>query len=175
MLLGSRKSLVLAGGVLLTLGLIGSRAKAEMIVPPGYSDLVYTIETDKIIYSLGEEVHVYHSVTNPLDVSYTFQFTQGPGFFLRVKQDGNTVWEHQTFLLMPWDLTLLPDETVEQEYIWYMLDASGNLVDPGEYELVSTTGGSFEDSSTTITIIPEPTTLVLLLVGLGFTSLRKRR
>ncbi len=170
-----RLMLLLGFCVLLGIGISGRAAHAEPIMQPTESDLEYSIQTDKDTYYLGETVHAYHSVTNPLDVSYTFQFHRAPGFFLRVEQDGNTVWERGAFKQVPWDLTLLPDETAEQEYIWYMLDNSGNLVDPGQYELVSTTGGSFEDSSTTITVIPEPTTLVSLLVGLGFTSLRKRR
>ena len=152
--------------VLLGIGISERSAHAEVIVYPTEFNLEYFIQADKDVYQLGEIVHVYHSVTNPWDVSYTFRFKQAPGFFLRVKQDGNTVWERGAFKMVIWELTLLPDETIEQEYIWDMLDYSGNLVDPGEYELVSMAGRGYEDSSTFITIIPEPGILALLLTGI---------
>ncbi len=176
MFLVFRKSLVLAGGVLLTLGLIGSRAKAELIPLPDYRDLVYTIETDKPIYSLTEDVHVTHRVTNPLNVNVTLGFTQEPGFNLWIRDEGNLIWRSsEGFLLVVWELTLSPGETIQHDYLWNLTDANDNPVGPGQYELVSMMNEWYEDSGTTITIIPEPTTLVLLLVGLGLTSMRKRR
>ncbi len=187
MFLVFRKSLVLAGGVLLTLGLIGSRAKAEIILldPNNCTDLEYTIETDKAIYQLGEQVHVVQEYSNLGGVDISFNFNQEPGFDMWVLKDGNVIW-HQVKGGLPVVTypTLSAGESFKDEYIWEMINDDGNPVAPGEYEVWGLMLGSYPAKvgceypaapSTTITIIPEPTTLVSLLVGLGLTSMRKRR
>ncbi len=188
MFLGSRKSLVIAGGVLLTLGLIGSRAKAEIVLPDPNNcpNLEYTIETDKAIYQLGEQVHIVQEYSNLSDDAVTFIFYQSPGFDMWVLKGADVIWHQvkgwQNDIAHP---TLSAGESFRSEYSWGMVDDNGNPVAPGEYEVLGVMVGGPDPAmagceypaapSTTITIIPEPTTLVSLLVGLGLTSMRKRR
>ncbi len=168
----NQRRLIVLGG-LIVLGVLAGAAQAEIIVPTSMNDMGYFIQADKDVYDLGETVNIFHGVTNPMDASYTFQTTQSPGFFLRVKQEGNIVWERQAFKQVFWGLTLLPEETYAQEHSWDMLDDSENLVEPGEYELVGMVGG-YESASTYITIIPEPASMLILLAG-GSLIFRRRR
>jgi len=128
----------------------------------------YVIESDKDVYQPGEQVHVVHRVTNGLSTPYTFWLRSTPGFDLWVLDAGGVlVWsQHQDF---KWDMPILvlpPGESVQHEYAWDMTDYTGNAAAPGEYELVGVIYGD-RDVSTTITVVPEPTTAVAMLLAAG--------
>ncbi len=139
-------------------------------------DLQYVIETDKSIYNLGEEVHALHRITNPFDVSVDISLFQSPGFDLWVVQDEEKIWSYQQwFFPVIWSKTIDPGETLEYNYTWDMMDYDDNPVAPGEYEVVGVVYGGGPSVSTPITIIPEPGTLLLMLMGFGAVAGRKRR
>ena len=158
-------------------GLLASELEADIIpgsLPDG-SNFEYSLETDKIIYQLGETVYVTHTITNPFDVPVDVGFVQEPGFDLWVMQGDSTIYVEYPFaLLVTWTRTFEPGEILEFDYTWDMTDRYGNAVLPGEYELIGVVHGGGKNISTNITIIPEPATMVCFTLG-GLWLLRRNQ
>ena len=127
------------------------------------------IETDKDVYALGETVRVLHRVTNEEDADITMQLMSSPAFDLYVLDDSQVkLWSaHKVFAMVVWTLTLSPGEFVEREYIWDMTDDDGIPVPPGVYEIAGMTYGGAPRASTRISVVPEPTTAVAMLLAAG--------
>jgi len=171
-------------GVLAALACGTPRAGADPMFPPGQGDIIwlgplydleYVLQTDKPVYQLGEDVHVIQRLTNRASGDFTMEFMQEPGFDLWVLEDGNRIWSQSGGWAFPvvWYLTLGPGESVERQYTWDMTDDEGNPVGPGQYDLVGVPQRS--EARTQITIIPEPGTIALMLLGLGLLTRRPMR
>jgi hypothetical protein len=134
------------------------------------------IETDKDVYALGETVRALQRVTNEEDVNITLELMSSPGFDLWVLDDSQVkVWSaHKVFAMVVWTLTLTPGEFVEREYIWDMTDDDGIPVPPGVYEIAGVINRGAPHVSTQISVVPEPSSALLLLCGLVLTLARKR-
>jgi hypothetical protein len=159
------------------LGITAGRAAADA-TPGPFPGLAYLseLETDKGVYQLGEEVQAVHRFTNQADADYRLQKNTTPVFDLWVLDDqGKKIWS-QYMVILPGNagwLTVVPGESVVHEYTWDMTDYQGNLVAPGTYELVGVMYGGF-DARRAITVVPEPATMGLVLLGVLFVTFRRR-
>lgn len=172
-------AMVLAAVTMLGVCAEGLQAEIIPIGPlPNSVNFEYSLESDKSLYQLGETVHATHTITNPFDVPVGLDLNCSPGFNLLVKQGDIEVYAaHNAFLAVMQTLMFQAGETLELDYTWDVMDNYGNPVLPGEYELVGVVhdvGIGTYASSTIITIVPEPGTLGLLLLG-GLGLLRRRR
>ena len=168
------KAVLLTVGWIAVMGIASREAGAD-VTPAGGPRPGFFLETDKAVYQLGEEVHAVHRLTNEGDADYRARMLSGPAFDLWVLDDqGAKIWsQHLNFTLNTWWLTLGPGESIVREYTWDMTDYGGNLVSPGQYELVGVIYGD-NDVSTQITILPEPATVGLVLAGCWVLALRRR-
>ena len=170
-----RVSILLPLVTVLLCGLLTSDLAADLVPLPTGDDLEYSIETDKTVYQLGETVYVTHTITNPLDVPVSIELSQEPGFNLWVMQGNTEIWAaYRVFAQVIGSQGFAPGEILELNYTWDMTDYDDNLVLWGEYELVGVIYGGGRDVSTNITIVPEPTTIMLLVFG-GLSILRSNR
>ncbi len=168
------KAVFLVVGWIAVLGIGGRQAGAD-VTPAGGPRPAYSLETDKAVYQLGEEVHAVHRLTNEGDADYRALMLSGPAFDLWVLDDqSEKIWsQHLNFTFGTWWLTVEPGASIVREYTWSMTDYAGNLVSPGQYELVGVIYGD-TDVSTQITILPEPATVGLVLAGCWVLALRRR-
>ena len=136
---------------------------------------VYTIETDKTVYALGEDVHVLHRTTNDGNADFTMRLLCTPGFNLSVLDaSGTEVWSpHNVFSLNTWLLTLPPGASVQREYSWDMTADDGHPVAPGIYDIVGVIYGS-QNVTVSVTVLPEPSSLVLFVLTLAIPLAKKR-
>ena len=171
------------GGVLVvawaTLAITAGRAAAD-VTPGPFPGLTYLseLETDKAVYQLGEEVHAVHRLTNEGDEDYRFQKITTPVFDLWALDDqGTKIWSYYMIIIQGnagW-MTVAPGESIVREYTWDMTDYQGNLVAPGTYELVGVMyGNGLAAARRAITVVPEPATMGLVLLGASFAIFRAR-
>ncbi|MDY6912564.1 MAG: BsuPI-related putative proteinase inhibitor [Chloroflexota bacterium] len=174
------------------LGLGTPQARADFVyqvqplpVPPV---LMESIETDKSVYSLPEDVQVVYRVTNISNETYAW-WSWAPAYDVVVSRDAEPIWwvsYGEFYNAGPVGTTLSPGQSKELRYTWDMKDNEGNMVTPGTYEieggmyLCESTPGLLHGSvignrATNITIIPEPASLTLMLLGLGYITARKRK
>ena len=178
------KSLICAGIVIL---FITASAKATLVNSNSIvvDNIEYYIQTDKAVYDLGENVEMLYRVTNLTEEERRFDYMPPLLDILVAAKDGEnfiTVW------FWSWDgiwptgpavFRLQPGESVELNGIWPQIDLNGTWeieddtqVSPGIYGIGGRIGRSgfndiIDNSSVTleIIIIPEPSSLVLFLVG----------
>ncbi len=154
-------------------------AKADIFPPGDFGTLVplradWYIASDKAEYALGEQVHVEYWGVNNTSSVITLEFTSEPILYLHVLRDGGLIWD-STGGWHKWNRPLVvfdPGEVLESQFVWDQTDTDGNPVGPGEYEMRGRGGGG---ASTMITIVPEPSTLVLLCLGLWASGSRGRK
>lgn len=140
------------------------------------------IQTNKSIYDLGEDVEILYRITNSR--SEVWQVTDFPplrDILVAAKEGGNfnTVWFwswDKTYPAGPVVFQLQPGESVELNAIWPQIDLNGSVeiedhtqVPPGLYRISGVCHPTDISIPVNITIIPEPSSLVLL--GVGFATL----
>jgi hypothetical protein len=138
----------------------------------------YYIQTDKSVYSLGENVEMLFRVTNLRDDEVRIGCSQSPEFNLFVRKDGESIWAliHGFKAYSP-GVELLADESKGLTHSWDTSDDDGVVVEPGLYTVVgvmynqtwnyyNNRGYTITEVGVPITIIPEPCSLVLLGAGL---------
>lgn len=141
-------------------------------------DLEFYIEADKSTYLLGENVNLRFSVTNSSQSSLVVGTTQTPNFDIYIKFDSDLIWaKFGGYFQELSSVTFGPGEILELMATWDMTDFNGVPISPGVYDI---SGIMFNEVwhvennrepvateiHTPITIIPEPTSIVLLIVGL---------
>jgi len=144
------------------------------------------IQTDKSVYELGQEAQVVHRLTNLQETAVSFTCSEDPCWNVLVYENnegldlywdlilaGTDVWaRNRSFAHVVWTYTLGPGEFVEYNTVWDLTDYEGNLVALGTYEVAGFTPGPA--ISTSVNVIPEPATLVLLCVPAMFGIIRHR-
>ena len=131
------------------------------------------VETDKQVYQLGEPVHITCRLTNVSMDEHTI-CVDVQGLVPCVTQDGQKLWDGVGGGWLPayWEHILGPGEFLEDQWAWDMTTLDGTPVGPGGYEVSGCRIAG--KPSTTITIVPEPATLVLLAIGMGASLLRRK-
>jgi len=175
---------ILVAGVLIASA--GLETKANALTPAPHSEdslqpmafLDSFIETDKTVYSLGQQVHVVHRVESNLDEPWTLWPVRDPWWNLHVFDEGGSeVWTRfRAFLHYAPPLVFAPGEWVEYEYTWDLTDLEGNPVAPGRYELAALISqGPGSRTWITVAPAPEPGALLLMLAGFTWPLARRRK
>lgn len=157
----------LAFAGLVVLALTGGVTEAEAATVNWNSvvqdDIEYYMETDKSVYSLGENVQMLYRVTNLGDTEVTFQFISTAQWNFWVDKDDTNIWRQiNGWYLSFTEFTLSPNESKEFSCDWDMRDTGGNLVAPREYDVIGGlfNGGAGTDEysrvSVPIQIVAEP-------------------
>ncbi|MHC4132358.1 MAG: PEP-CTERM sorting domain-containing protein [Planctomycetota bacterium] len=151
----------------------------------------YYIQTDKAVYDLGvdEDVDIFYSVTNLTDqsISLGWVIVDPPAYYdFRVKQGTDQIWKYPYMSVVPTTIQFILDpwETKEFQTVWNMMNDNGTPwltdddfhVNPGMYDVIGELDlvhGERVPVSVSIEVVPEPSTIGLL--GLGVFALRKRK
>ena len=91
-------------------GVRASEVDLTPFSPPGpMPELVYSIQTDREVYQLGEEVRITHRAVNEGDADVTMRFSWAPGFEFYILAEGVRIepWV-QARAAVIWWLTLSP-------------------------------------------------------------------
>ncbi|MHC4692227.1 MAG: right-handed parallel beta-helix repeat-containing protein, partial [Planctomycetota bacterium] len=131
------------------------------------NDVEFYVETDKSIYSLGENVEMLYRLTKLGFPSATIPCHQDPPLNLVVLKDGKTIWmKVQGWWQVIVDLPLFPNIPVEITSSWDMNDLNGVPAGPGTYDVLGVIYDTIgiPDVGVQITILPIPCTIT---VGLG--------
>jgi len=100
-------------------------------------NIKYYVQTDKKIYSLGENVEMMYKVTNLSDENVKFIFSTQPVFNFFILKDENVIWGANKYGIYVFtEFTLSPNNSNEFNYVWDMKDDEGNLVNAGKYNAI---------------------------------------
>ena len=143
-----------------------------------------SVETDKVVYEVGEWATVTHTILNPSDEAVSLSFGWTPGYDIWAYDNPGDLSVGELYLTREpvrdinqgaywasWTLDLSPGESYQTDYAWNLTDDDGDELVPGEYVIVES--ALFAD--TRITIVPEPGTLAGLLIGAGIACLKRGR
>jgi len=162
---------VFAGGQGCRAGLVP--VNAASVIREG---IEYYIETDKIVYDLGEDVEILYRITNLRDEQWRVAGSGSNGDVIVESKEGmRDVWSWYATRGGPGHagpriLRLQPNETYEITAVWEQSDYNGTFefeddfaVMPGRYEVLGIVEGTenfshpiYRSVGTEITIIPEP-------------------
>jgi|GEM_PF-1925087 len=192
------KKLVCAG--IVTLVLVGC-AKATLVDSNSIvrDGIEYYIQTNKSVYNLGENVEILYRITNLADEEWWVRGlapVQDIVVAAKEGEDFNEIWKwgwYNVPIAGPGVLSLQPNESAEISDIWPQIDwmetwelEDDAQVPPGTYRITGVLDGYrawpeppmgiHTSVSVDITIIPEPSSLVLFVVGLAvLNSVNRRR
>jgi len=174
----SLKSVIFAG--IVTLVLAGC-AKANLVNSNSvFQDgIEYYLQTDKAVYDLGEDVETLYRVTNLRDETWSVTAFIPVMVIIVEEREGenfNEIWPCEQYTVALYPFHLGPNAYADISVIWPQIDTKGTWeieddtqVSPGIYRI----SGSFHSCSALdsrvavdITIIPEPSSLVLFVGGL---------
>jgi hypothetical protein len=160
----------------------GATVNSNSITEDG---IEYYVQTDKPVYGLGEDIEMLFRITNLRDEDITIPCSRRPEFNFYVQEDGETIWMqiHGWYGITP-GIDLSVGESVQLLHVWDMIDDMDILVEPGVYNVVgimynqpwnyNNYGNPFAtEVAVPITIVPEPSSLALLLAGMIYFT-RKR-
>jgi len=180
------KKLVCAGIVILA---IAGCAKANLVNSNSIVEdgIEYYIQTDKAVYNLGEDVEILYRISNLTDQEWTV-IDVGSLRFIYVAPKGaewfDAIWEW--FEPAPPGtngFTLQPNGSVEVTAVWPQIDMQGTPVDPGDdtqvppgiYSITARLRPTDTNVAVDVTIVPEPCSLILFVVGLPIVDYINRR
>ncbi len=148
--------------------------------------LEYWIETDKAVYMPGEQVRVVQGVryvpgepNGLLVLGLGVTFPSEPRFEHYIfSSDGERIDRAITVRFLSYQtVRLWPGESVSDEWVWDLTDSDGNPVSQGTYDIYA--GDSWVASMlgpvATITVAPEPASLMMVLGTFAGMLLRRRR
>ena len=151
------------------------------------NEIEYYFQTDKSVYSLGEDVEMLFRVTNLSDQDVLIPCSRDPEFNLLVQEDADLIWMKYPvgFAFSP-GVEILSGEYVELFHAWDMKDMDGVLTEPGTYDIFGLMYNAPWNNllhgtptrttiGLSITIIPEPCSFVLLMVGLPVLIRKSKR
>ena len=139
------------GGILVSIPLI-SCSKNPVSSEPEYlnrysvvkGNIVYSMQTDKYVYELGEDVKMLYKITNKRDEDMTVELLihsfNEPCTFT-VGKDGSEVYTNNPLRVIinqpiqDHSFTLRPNEVKEFYYNWDSKDREGKLVEAGFYNI----------------------------------------
>ena len=172
------KSVVCAGivGFALTACAKANFVNSNSIFQDG---IEYYIETNKSVYNLGEDVETLYRVTNLRDETWSVTAFIPVMVIIVEEREGenfNEIWPCEQYTVALYPFHLGPNAYADISVIWPQIDTKGTWeieddtqVSPGIYRI----SGSFHSRSAVdstvavdITIIPEPSSLVLFVGGL---------
>ena len=180
-----RRGVIVAGLMVIILGI----APLAMATPDSNSIIIdgieYYIQTDKSVYSLGENVEMRYRITNLRDEDVTFSCFELPVYQFRAEQDEVQIWSAPivrlpvsvVLTLQPGEFRMFPND-FPPPFIWNMRDYGNDLVGIGNYNII---GGLYDgqldvfdytEIGVSIEIVPEPSTI--LLISLGLVGIRKK-
>ena len=150
-------------------------------------NIEYYMQTDKAVYDLGENIQMLYRVTNLTDETWSVTAFIPVMVIIVEEREGesfNEIWPCEQYPLALVPFHLEPNGYADISVIWPQIDTMGTWeieddtqVSPGIYRI----SGSFHSRSAVdstvavdITIVPEPATILLLVLG-GVGLLRKRR
>lgn len=151
---------------------------------PELPELVYSIETDKQVYQLGEQVRVTHRAVNQGEVDIRFEFLYSPAFqfYILAAEERIDPWFEARSPVI-WGFTLSPGDSYVTEWTWEITDADGSPLPPGHYDIVGIGNGGPSPivvgahypvpPITSITVVPEPGILGFVALGFGLLPRRK--
>jgi len=183
----SLKKLVFAG--ILVFALAGC-AKAALVDSNSIIEdgIEYYIQMDKSVYNLGEDVEILYRITNlRTEVWEVLAFPPLRDILVaeRKGQDFNEIWTLSWFRNYPPGprvLRLYPSESSEMNVIWPQIDAQGTRdpiddisIAPGIYRIRGILYPTDVSIAVDITIVPEPGSLILFVVGLSIANYINRR
>ena len=180
------KKLVCAG--IVTLVLVGC-AKATLVDSNSIvrDGIEYYIQTDKSVYDLGEDVEILYRITNLTDEEWRVTGAASLRFIF-VAPKGAEWFESIWYWVEPSPpgtagFTLQPNGSVEVSVVWPQIDTQGTphelgddtQVTPGIYRITGRLKPTNTNVAVDITIVPEPGSLILFVVGLPLANYIKRR
>jgi hypothetical protein len=169
---------------------IGGQCRANLL-PVNSNTVVqdgieYYIETDKIVYDLGEDVAFVYRISNLTDEEWEVRWLGlGADIVIEAKEEGfREVWAWSWGIATdggPKRLVLQAGESAEILDVWPQVDyrGTGKLDDdmpaiPGTYRVT----GSFLPTETSfaveISVVPEPTSIIFLCGGIAFVRFKRR-
>lgn len=178
--MGFKKTLasIVLAGALAFCG--GKEAKATLINSNSIvkDNIEYYMQTDKSVYNLGEPIEMVYRWKNPNDQPALFKFFRMTPCDFSIEQDSQRIWLGKGF----YDYTnggpvytLNPLEFKEYNETCPGLNIKGDFQVKGEL-IGHEYNGTIVGGTTLfvpINIIPEPSTLVLLALGVGMLARRK--
>jgi len=191
-----KRAIITVAAVVVLVGAMEGRAN---LVPVNSNSVIedgieYYIETDKVVYDLGEDVEILYRTTNLRDEQLRIQGGPIMDIVVQAKEgeNGRELWKRSWFKAGstgPAVLVLEPGESGEISDIWRQRDWNGTpeieddfQVLPGTYRVSGVLrggvpGGEFIDGRITldITIVPEPGSLGLFAFGVLFLKHHNKR
>ena len=146
----------------------------------------YYIQTNKSVYNLGENVEILYRITNLTDQEWTV-LGGGSLRFILVAPKGaewfDPIWEwYEPAPPGPSGFTLQPNGSVEVSAVWPQIDTQGTRdpgddipVPPGIYTITARLMPTDTNVAVDVTIVPEPGSLILFVVGLPIVNYINRR
>jgi len=179
-----RTRLLLMIGIGLVSGVATANAEIisnSMIV----DDIEYYIQADDSVYNLGEDIEMLFRVTNLREEDVTISCSRDPEFNFWVQKDEESIWTQiQSWYWFSPGIEILAGEFEERIYTWDMIGDDENPVGIGTYNVVGLMynepwndyyGNPVpSEVPVEITIVPEPSSLVLFMAGLSV-LFRKRK
>jgi hypothetical protein len=151
------------------------------------NDVEYYVQTDKAVYNLGEDVDFLYRVTNLRDEEWRIEWGFPIFDVIAEEKDGenfNEIWNwswDKIHPMGPMVVTIGPQESIELNEVWPQIDLNGSLeiedhthVPPGLYRISGVCHPTDISIPVEISIIPEPSSLVIFLTGLSILITRKR-
>ena len=137
------KNLVCAGIVILASEV---PAKANLVDSNSVvqDGIEYYMQTDKSVYSLGENVNMLYRLTNLSYNSVTFEFANQQQWSFEVKDGATTIWRWPKQINPALsDFTLKPGDVRGYFKGWDMTnDNTGTIVTPGTYDVIGALYGT---------------------------------